>query len=345
MTNLGFELRYAEDEITVTEVADDPGTAPIEGCDSRNTINNVAVCSETFDSLTPRLTTLFRLNDAVNLYANVAKGTKPGNFNSNVPDLPGGGPDESLRAVREETVWNYELGTKTSFWDGRVNMNLAGYYLDIEDQQLTQVIELAGGLTTSILQNVGKSEVWGVEFESTFIITDGLTAGLTYAWTDAEIKERISTDEADLQGSDGTFAQNQALGSVEGRQSPRIPENQFSVFARYERPLADAGGSWYISGSWAYEESKYAQEHNLIETGDRNLVGLRTGLIVGDWEFSLWGKNIFDDDTPVDVLRYIDRRSGTLPFTPGASSSPRGFALTLPRQDQWGATVSRRFGG
>ncbi len=27
----------------------------------------------------------------------------------------------------------------------------------------------------------------------------------------------------------------------------------------------------------------------------------------------LWGKNLLDDDTPLDVLRYIDRRSGTLP--------------------------------
>jgi hypothetical protein len=176
---------------------------------------------------------------------------------------------------------------------------------------------------------------------------------LTYAWTDSEIKERISTDEADLQGSDGSFADIQALGNVSGKTSPRVPENQFSLFARYQRPMG-ADGSWYVTGNWAYEESKFSQEHNLMETGDRNIVGLRAGIIMGQWEFSVWGKNIFDDDTPVDALRYIDRRSGTLPSCTtfpsavacgGSSTSPRSFAMTLPRQDQWGATVRYRFGG
>lgn len=347
--NVGLELRYAEDEITVKEVADDPAD-PIEGCDSRANL-----CNETFESFTPRLTALFRLNDAVNLYANVAHGTKPGDFNSDVPDLPGapGVPDETFRAVDEEEAWNYELGAKTLFWDGRASVNVAGYYLDVQDQQLTQVIELGGGLTTSILQNVGETEVWGIEFESLVNFTDELSAGLTYAWTDSEITERISTDEADLNGSDGSFADIQALGNVSGKTSPRIPENQFSLFARYQRPMG-ADGSWYVMGNWAYEESKYSQEHNFIETGDRSIVGLRAGIIMGQWELSVWGKNIFDDDTPVDVLRYIDRRSGTLPSCTtfpsavecgGSSTSPRGFAMTLPRQDQWGATVSYRFGG
>ena len=337
--NVGLELRYAEDEISVKEVANDPVTAPIEGCDSRANL-----CKETFESFTPRLTALFRLNDAVNLYANVAQGTKPGDFNSDVPDLPSGDPDESLRAVDEEEAWNYELGAKTLFWDGRATVNVAGYYVAVQDQQLTQVIELPGGFTTSILQNVGETEVWGIEFESSVNFTDELSASLTYAWTDSEITERISTDEADLNGSDGSFAQNQALGNVAGKTSPRIPENQLSMVVRYQRPMG-ADGSWYVTGNYAYEESKYAQEHNLIETGDRSIVGLRAGIIMGQWELSVWGKNIFDDDTPVDVLRYIDRRSGTLSYTPGASSSPRGFAMTLPRQNQWGATVNYRFGG
>jgi outer membrane receptor protein involved in Fe transport len=356
---VGLELRYAEDEITVFETALD-GSGPVvggSGCTKQT-------CNDTFDSFTPRITAVYRIRDGINIYGNIAKGTKPGDFNSQVPTDVNGNPDESLRAVDEEEAWNYELGLKSELWEGRANMNIAGYFLDVTDQQLTQVIELQGGLTTSILQNVGETEVWGIELDATVLVTENLTAGLTYAWTDAEITKRISTDEADLQGlTDVTdLDQLAALGDVSGRDVPRVPENQFSLFARYEQPFGGGGDDnrWFISADWAYEDSKWAQEHNLIETGDRNIVGLQAGVIWGNWEFKVWGKNIFDDDTPVDILRYIDRRSGTLPSCnsvlgaapgpaipacAGQSTSPRGFGLTLPRQSQWGATLNFRFGG
>ena len=127
---------------------------------------------------------------------------------------------------------------------------------------------------------------------------------------------------------------------------PRVPEHMVSVVARYERPFSDRS-LWYLLSDYTYESSRYAQEHNLIETGDRSLVGLRAGVESGPWEVNIWVKNLFDDDTPVDVFRYFDRRSGSLPSFPqqGArpSSSPHGFVVTLPRQRQVGATLRYRF--
>jgi hypothetical protein len=115
---------------------------------------------------------------------------------------------------------------------------------------------------------------------------------------------------------------------------------------RYEQP--QDWGSWYLSGDYTYESSSFAQEHNLIKTGVQNLVGLRTGISVKAWEASLWVTNLFDDDTPVDIQRYFDRRSGTLPSFPQEgdtrpSSSPRGFGISLPRGRQLGATLRYRF--
>ena len=230
--------------------------------------------------------------------------------------------------------------------------------MDISDQQLTTVIDF-GGATTSVLDNVGETDVWGIELDSVFAISDYLSGGLTYAWTDSEIKKRISIDEAELMGWDGTLATLAQFGNVAGHKSPRVPEHMLSVFGRYERPMSN-GNSWFIAADWAFEDSKFAQEHNLIETGERNIVGLQAGVNWGHWQFKVWGKNILDDDTPIDVLRYIDRRFGTLPSCnavlgappfptipqcAGSSTSPRGFALTAPRQQQWGLTVNLRFGG
>jgi outer membrane receptor protein involved in Fe transport len=115
----------------------------------------------------------------------------------------------------------------------------------------------------------------------------------------------------------------------------------------YEQPVQGTL-NWYVTGDYSYESSKFAQEHNLIETGDRQLAGLRTGLRDKNWDFSLWVTNLFDEDTPVDVTRYFDSRSGTLPSYPQAgpgrvSSSPRAFALSLPQGRRAGATLRYSF--
>lgn len=331
----GVELRWARDKIAVANFAND-GTGLL-----------LERFRDDFHSVTPRFTLRYLSDSGATWYANVAKGTKPGDFNADVPDTPSGTPDERFRAVDEEAIWNYELGVKGRWWQDRVYAGVAGYYLDVTDQQLTQLVELGNGATASIIQNVGKTEVYGLEIEAAVALTDRLSANASYAWTDAEIRERISTDEADLRGGDGSVEQTRLLGDVSGRKVPRMPEHMASLLLRYERSLS-RDVVWSISGDYTFESSKFAQEHNLIETGERSLVGLRTGIDSGRLEAVVWVTNLFDDDTPVDIQRYFDRRSGTLQRFPQAgasppSSSPRAFAVTLPRGRQFGATLRWRF--
>lgn len=327
----GLELRWAEDEVTVT--ARPVGAAAVS-------------YRADDDTLTPRFTLSFSPTGATTWYVNVSEGSKPPDFNTRVPALPDGSPDERYRAVEAERVWNYELGLKSSLADGRLDLALAAYRLDVTDQQLTQLIELSTGGTASILTNAGKTRVWGLEAEFGARLAEGLDLRATYAWTDSEFEDWISQEEADLRGSDGSFADNQALGDVSGHDSPRVPEHTASLVLRYERPLSAAVG-WYGSGDWTFESSKYAAEHNLAETGDRSLVGLRTGLVTGPWDVSVWARNLLEDETPADVLRYFDRRTESLPTFPQlgarASSIPRAIAVPLPRGREVGATVAYRF--
>ncbi|MCK6370626.1 MAG: TonB-dependent receptor [Gammaproteobacteria bacterium] len=346
-TTVGLEARYAEDEVEVINTVND-GSGTREPCGPNPS------CKDTFDSFTPRLTVRHALTDEANLYGSVAWGTKPGDFNATVPEV-NGQPDESFRDVDEEEMVAYEVGVKADWLDRQLRTNAAIYFNDIDDQQLTTNIEGPGGVPQSVLANVGKTEVWGIELEADFSVTENWSGGVMYAWTDSEIKERISTDEADLRGGNGTLEEINTFGDVSGNDSPRIPDHQFALRGRYDRPTP--WGSWYAGADFTFESSKWAQEHNLIETGDRELLGARVGAIWGNWEFTLWGKNLTDDDTPLDILRYIDRRTGTLtsctalpPSDPatvctGSSTSARGFALTLQPGRQVGGTVSYRFGG
>jgi iron complex outermembrane receptor protein len=324
-----LELRWARDEITVTNRANDGSGVVVPP----------SPFTETFDSLTPRVTLSYLPADDRNYYVSVAKGTKPGDFNARVPD-------ERYRAVDEEQVWSYEAGFKAR-WLERATSALAAYYMDVDDQQLTTLVELPDGSSVPIIQNVGRSAIWGIEADLTLALTERLGLNLTYAYTHAEYREHISIDEADLRGSDGSLAQTNALGDVSGNRLPRVPEHMASALARYEHPLRGSW-LWYLNGDYSYESSKFAQEHNLIKTGERHLAGLRTGLNGDHWDVSIWVTNLLDDDTPVDVQRYFDSRTGALPSYPQngsgrVSTQPRGFVLSLPRGRQYGATLRFRF--
>jgi iron complex outermembrane receptor protein len=301
---------------------------------------------KTFRGWSPRLTLAWQANGTLMPYLNLARGQVPGTFNDDPL------PDESYRTVDEAVVWNYELGLRGTVADGRGRYTLAAYHLDVRDLPATTIVDPGTGGTATVLDNVGRTAVNGLEFETSAQLTDRWFTALTYAWTDSEIREDLSVDQADLRGGIGTAADLQTLGNVAGQKTPRVPKHTASVQLEYRRPLADRL-TWFAGGDWSFESSRYAQEDNLIETGNRALLGLRTGLAWRDADLSLWVTNLTDDDTPVDVQRYIDRQSGTLAtclslappgaVCAGSSTSPRGFAISLPRGRQVGATLRYRF--
>lgn len=84
------------------------------------------------------------------LYAKVSTGYKEGGFNTSVSNY---GP---------ETVTSYEIGSKNSFFDNHLQLNVSGFRLDYKDQQVAQFI--AGAQTTgSLTVNAGRSRIYGIE--------------------------------------------------------------------------------------------------------------------------------------------------------------------------------------
>ena len=82
-------------------------------------------------------------------------------------------------------------------------------------------------------------------------------------------------------------------------------------------------GEWYVGGDIRYEGSKFAQVHNLAQTGSRTVVGAQAGYRTDRWEVTVWGKNLTDDDTAMDILRYIDTQAFvSRPGPPCAVISP-----------------------
>lgn len=305
------ELRYAEDDLSFR---DDSGRTYA----TKN------------DNVTPRFTLDYKLTDDTMLYGVVAKGNKPGGVNSN-PELP---PDRI--GVDEEENWSYEIGTKNTLFEGRMTMNLAAFFIDWKDQQLTDTYVTPAGNSVSYSINVGKTEIKGLEYVMDLALSENLYAGMTYAYIDSRFKLFNDNEGAALFGDP----------SMAGRRTPNTAKNEMTLYTRYNLTFAN-GWTGFIRADYAYNEGKYAQAYNLASTGDRRILNLRFGVNVSEnLDLSLYVRNVTDDDTPSSVIRYIDNKN-TLPSIPPGSGlvnrALRGFNYPLADGRRIGLTVRYRF--
>jgi outer membrane receptor protein involved in Fe transport len=281
---------------------------------------NGEAIDETFDGADFRLTAAYHINDNTFIYGNVARGHKAGGFNSGIDRND---PEQaSLLSYDEEVVFQYETGLKYSFDKGI--FNIASYFLDLTDQQLSQVVILTDQSQVTVVQNIGQSEIYGLEASLTYNVTSHLKLSASYAFADTEITE----------GSDATHGGILGDDSLVGFKIPRVSKNTGVVSATYKAPIF---GEWNFKSKLdgMYASSRYSQVHNLQETGSSFKVNLRAGLENKDYEVTVWAKNLFDDKTAGNIFRFVD--PGDFRFF------TRAHMVFLPRGRQVGITANVKF--
>jgi iron complex outermembrane receptor protein len=126
-------------------------------------------------------------------------------------------------------VNSYEIGTKNSFFGRHLQVNLSGFRMDYQNQQVTQYVT---GATSSGSQtvNAGRSRIWGAELN---LIAMSDTLGkltLSTNYTHARYLQFISSA-----GWEPTVNLNLA-----GNRLPLAPT--WSVSGQYELPIELSGG-------------------------------------------------------------------------------------------------------
>ncbi|MFT3754372.1 MAG: TonB-dependent receptor [Pseudoxanthomonas sp.] len=348
-----LEARYAEDELTLNGT----NSAVVSGV--AYTRNYTAAAK--YDSFTPRWTLSYQATDKINLFGLVAKGNKPGGFNTFAYDARL--TDEAsaaliaqgLNKVQEEEVTNYELGIKSDWLDNTLRLNANVYQIDWENQGLTvsgTAYQRNGTpYVNTYTVNVGKTQIRGLELEGQWAFAPGWLASLVYAFTDSEIKKFSSADQADLlsDASNPNPNANDPLADVAGHKSPFVPRNKFTVGLAYSNQLASG---WQLDANWdtTYEGSRYIQVHNLAKFGASTLSNFRLSLSPNEtWKFSAYVTNVFDDDTPQGGLRYLSFTAPRImvpnaaPATGYASVQQRDFGISAPMPRMFGLEVQYRF--
>lgn len=265
----------------------------------------------TFKSFSPRLIATYHITPSADFYASFSRGTRPGTFNTSFYGLSQSVIDAVLAvqevpyAVPEEKLTNYEIGFKGDLFDRKLQIMASAYYMNWRGRQINQNIPYtttSDGVTTTQTVTVtlanGRTNLFGLELETTARPTRYLTLQGTFNWAGSKI---LYTDCAECAAITGNR-------NPVGNKVSRSPEFSGSASIAYDRPVND---SWDGFGriDYTYTGKQYATEANLAYTEAANRINVRAGLRNETYSIEVYVQNLFDDDTPTNILRNTNPRN------------------------------------
>lgn len=219
-------------------------------------------------------------NDDWLLYAGINRGVKAGSFNAKLPDNQDFLTNDQI-PYGEEVLTAYELGFKSTLFDGTTRFNGSFYYYDYDDYQAFVFLSLSG----IVINN--DAEIKGLEFELLTRPIQGLDLMLNVSWLDAEV--------TDLQIAPGVFKDT----------TPSFtPSVQWAGTARYEWPETFFGGTISLQASANYVSSFY---HNIRNFESQKLSSYIVGNTRVSWASSdeRWLGTVFVNNIADERYRNI----------------------------------------
>jgi len=121
----------------------------------------------------------YQIGPSSMLYARIASGYRPGGPNTVFTGVP--------PSYAADELVNYEAGFKSSILDGKGSIELAAFYIDWKNIQVTAITAEGSGY----FANGGKARSQGFELSANLRPVDGLSLTGSLAYTDAELREDI----------------------------------------------------------------------------------------------------------------------------------------------------------
>ena len=288
------------------------------------------------DGFTPRFMVNYDANDNVTVNAQISQGFRLGGVNDPLNQLLCGDAYDTYRGYQEfedETLWNYEVGFKSSF-EG-VTLNGSVFYTDIENLGVNVD---AGDCSSRVAISVPESHTMGAELELSIQPTRSLLVAFAGSYVEAEFDSTIRT-------ADGSAV---VEGIEKGNRIPSVPDWQLSGSATYTLPGLLSAKESYISGSWQFVGDSITQSgdqvlgkgvfsHKLAYAGipadqttevdllldSYHLFNLSAGLVYNNIELTAYVKNLTDENVKLS----FDRERGGRARLAYRVGQPRTFGL------------------
>ena len=321
---------------------------PVPALDLR-TDESAPNLEQTDEELTWLANAKWNVTDDVMIYGLASTGFKSGGFNSESGkiDLTALG----LRTFDKETTQNYELGVKSSLFDGRVTANLSVFQTDIDDFQDRSFDGLS-----FIVRNAGELRQRGIELDLQAQPIEQLFLGLGVGVLDSEFQDFKQASA--LPGTPITLVDGvprQLPQDLTGTSNHFSPELQLSFVSQWSDTFANSDLGWFVRGEWQYvdEQNVGANTNNNAQSiqDAYDLFNARLGIQGADnsWELALWGRNLGDEgycqtifDQPLALARNDVTGTGPAVFTnPDTGSSLQRCVVGAPQT--WGVEAAFRF--
>lgn len=225
----------------------------------------------------------YEFGGEVLVYATASQGFRPGGVNQ-VLGLPA-----ALAPYQADSLWNYELGTKTSWLDKRLILDIDGYVINWSNMQVS-------GRTPNgafaFITNAGAARVKGVELDLSAAPLQNL-----------QISANASVLRAAL--TENQVSPNVLGPGVKGDEIPYVPRFTGGVSVQYTLPMTSL-----FSGMARVDESYIGQSHSEFNNSNHfdtalpaySLTNVRFGVegLRKDWGVYLYADNVFNRNAIVD---------------------------------------------
>jgi iron complex outermembrane receptor protein len=318
-----FDGIFAQDN-TGTQLVSQPGTTKADG-------------------VAPRFIATWKVSEDTNINAQVSKGFRLGGINDplNVPlctaaDLVTFSGRDSWK---DETAWNYEIGSKSRILNGRGSFNISAFYVDIRDLQVTVT---AGTCSSRLIFNVPKARSVGGEVEFAAALANGLDLSLSAGYNDSTLRSTLTSTDAS--GNVSVIS-----GIESGGRLPSVPKFQAAAALTYTTPIgSDLVG--YGTATYTHVGSRITQVGdeslgtvNLLGLGHEiggpltqntftfdpvlpayDIVNLRLGVKLAKFDIAMFCNNLTDENARLA----LDRERGLLARVGYLTNQPRSFGIT-----------------
>lgn len=283
-----------------------------------------------FRERTGKLEAKWHFTDENMLYLTWARGYKAGNLELLISS-------GVVNSVEPELIDAWEAGSRNEFLDGRLHLNLTGFYYEYSNLQVPFILG-----TQIITNNAAEATVWGIELDAIFQPTPEWNVRFSAGYLDATFDSFCADDGLDLRtvpdpgcAPNTRFAQGER--DLSGNRLEDSPEWNASLVSTYEWELGEWGSlTAVLESTWSDEY--YTRPFNVaVDTVDSytktDLRFIWTSLDE-TYTFEVFGENL--EDNTVYARTIVVELSG----------SAAAFGLLPPRLFgvrfgyHWGGTGS-----
>ena len=289
---LRYDYEHKKEEVK-GEFQPDGGDAMVTQADTSSRAN--------FRAFTPKLSVAFHASENNNLYASYSRGFRAGGI-SQLGSDPSQPP---LYAYKPEYSDNYEIGSKNSFFDKTLRVNISAFYTRVNNAQVPTLV-LPDAIT--VTKNAGKLNSKGVEAEVAATLLKGLDVDYNFGYTHARY-------------TDLNVANNGSTLDLKGNHQVYTPDvtSMLGLQYAYDLPKSKQNGQLIARGEWRYIGDQYFDLANHIEQKAYSTFNARIGFSSKLIELYVWGRNLANK-------KYIDYA-----YDFGAShlGNPKTYGVTL----------------